>query len=499
MQNIGWQGWKNDSDTAGTTGQALRVEALQIKSNISGLGIRYCSHVQNIGWQDWVSDGETSGTTGQALRVEAVKIELTDVQASNYDVYYRVHVQDVGWLGWAENGEMAGTSGYSKRVEAIEIKLVAKGSAFNKGATASYAPVVTYQTHVQNYGWMSSCTNGATSGTTGQALRIEAIKIQAANSNSSIALSYNSHLANVGWQGWKNSGELSGTTGEARQMEAIQIKLTGTDADNYNVYYRVHSQNFGWLGWTSNGEIAGTTGYGYRMEAIQIEVLPKFIAGPSLSNSYFNAQYTIPKGATGVDVSYWNGYHNNWSTAKSAGVQFAILRTSYGYPGSGGKDSSFEGNYSNATAAGIPVGVYHFSEAMTTDQARAEAQYVLSILGGRHLDLPVAYDVEASNEAALDQLSKTQLTDNIVTFCETIKAGGYTPMVYANLNWLRNKIDYSRISGYKIWLAQYNDSPTYENHFDIWQYSSKGIINGLSINSNNGNAYVDMNLTYSGF
>jgi hypothetical protein len=97
--------------------------------------IQYRTHVQTYGWQGWVSDGAMSGTTGQAKRLEAIQIRLTGEMASRYDVWYHVHAQTFGWMGWAKNGDSAGTEGYSKRLEAIEIVLMPKGAAA-PGATA---------------------------------------------------------------------------------------------------------------------------------------------------------------------------------------------------------------------------------------------------------------------------------------------------------------------------------------------------------------------------
>jgi len=132
-RNYGWnQGRKANGATAGTTGQALRLEALKVKiegedgSTVSGLGISYQVHVQNTGWMDWKSDGEMAGTTGQSLRMEAVKISLTGTNASKYSVSYRVHVQNKGWTDWVSDGAEAGTTGQGLRAEAIEIKLTAK-------------------------------------------------------------------------------------------------------------------------------------------------------------------------------------------------------------------------------------------------------------------------------------------------------------------------------------------------------------------------------------
>ena len=132
VQTYGWQNVVSNGAIAGTTGQAKRVEALQM--SISGvptskLGIRYSAHVQSIGWQDWKANGQYAGTTGQAKRVEAIKIELTGSEASKYDIYYRVHSQTLGWLGWTCNGDIAGTTGLKYRVEAIQVMIVAKGDS----------------------------------------------------------------------------------------------------------------------------------------------------------------------------------------------------------------------------------------------------------------------------------------------------------------------------------------------------------------------------------
>lgn len=131
VQNVGWQIWKYDGQSSGTSGQSLRLEGIEIKMNNLGtdLGVEYQTHVQNIGWQGFKSNGQTSGTYGQSLRLEAIQIRLTGAAATNYDVYYRVHSQNYGWLDWAQNGGSSGTQGKSLRLEAIEIRVVPKGAA----------------------------------------------------------------------------------------------------------------------------------------------------------------------------------------------------------------------------------------------------------------------------------------------------------------------------------------------------------------------------------
>ena len=142
VQSYGWQGWKYNGQMSGTSGQAKRLEGINIKltnQQYSG-SIVYTTHVQSYGWQGdvnnsstWKKDGEMSGTSGKAKRLEAICIKLTGEMEKHYDVYYRVHAQSYGWLGWTCNGAPSGTAGYGKRLEGIQIVLVPKGS----GAPAS--------------------------------------------------------------------------------------------------------------------------------------------------------------------------------------------------------------------------------------------------------------------------------------------------------------------------------------------------------------------------
>ena len=138
VQRQGWQSWRRNGQTAGTSGQSLRLEGLYMKlSNAPVKGsIQYRTHVQSIGWQGWRSAGKLAGTTGQSKRLEAMQVRLTGDMAKRYDVYYRVHAQHFGWMGWAKNGQSAGTAGYSYRLEAMQVKLVKKGGKA-PGSTAN--------------------------------------------------------------------------------------------------------------------------------------------------------------------------------------------------------------------------------------------------------------------------------------------------------------------------------------------------------------------------
>ena len=130
VQSYGWQDWMANGEMSGTSGQAKRLEGIEIKVDNLGIsgGVQYKTHIQSYGWEkDWKQNGEMSGTSGQAKRLEAIQIQLTGELGRRYDVYYRVHAQSYGWLDWAKNGANAGTAGYAKRLEGIEIRLVEKG------------------------------------------------------------------------------------------------------------------------------------------------------------------------------------------------------------------------------------------------------------------------------------------------------------------------------------------------------------------------------------
>ena len=282
--------WKSNGVDSGTVGKSKRLEGIRIQlpEGVSG-SVEYRTHIQNTGWETkWKKDGEVSGTSGKSLRLEAIQVKLTGKIADNYDVYYCVHAQNVGWLNWAKNGEEAGTAGYGYRLEAIKIMLVPKGekapAKVGDSDKAMEARLVGYQTHVQDFGTQAYVYDGAVAGTSGQAKRMESIRINLPSTMASEGkIEYRSHVQNIGWEkDWKQTNQLSGTTGKSLRLEAIQMKLSGNIAKEYDVYYRVHAQNFGWLGWAKNGEEAGTAGYSYRLEAIQVVMVPKGTENPQL-------------------------------------------------------------------------------------------------------------------------------------------------------------------------------------------------------------------------
>lgn len=156
-QTYGWEPLDvSDGTVSGTTGQAKRLEGIQI--SVSGKysgSVKYQTQVQTYGWNGWKSDGATAGTTGQAKRLEAIQIYLTGEVANYYDIYYRVHAQSYGWMNWAANGQKAGTTGLAKRLEAIQIVLVKKtdkapGATYNGVASATSACYVSLRSESNN-------------------------------------------------------------------------------------------------------------------------------------------------------------------------------------------------------------------------------------------------------------------------------------------------------------------------------------------------------------
>lgn len=288
-QKHGWMNPVKDGGTAGTVGEAKRLEAIAISLNSNGSslngGLQYSVHAQRYGWMDWVDAGQNvspaelvsqrkfAGTTGQGKRLEAIRIRLTGALAETYEVMYRVHMQSYGWSSWTRNGDIAGVTGQSKRMEAIEIRLVQKPSV-------TPSADLTYSVHAQRYGWMNPVFQGVTAGTTGESKRLEALKINLTTTGVTGGIVYNTHIQGLGWTQEVTNNIVSGTTGQGKRMEAVSIRLTGDISAYYDIYYRVHCQSFGWMDWAKNGEMAGTANGKKRMEAIQIRLVKKGAAAP---------------------------------------------------------------------------------------------------------------------------------------------------------------------------------------------------------------------------
>ena len=195
----------------------------------------------------------------------------------------------------------------------------------------------------------------------------------------------------------------------------------------------------------------------------------------------------------GIDVSRYQGTID-WAQVKEVGVDFAILRLGYRGYGTGKivLDNTFYQNLEGALENDIEVGVYFFSQAISPAEAEEEAQYCMNALKGYDITYPIIFDWEdpnGSGEVRTDELDDKVLTQCAVAFCEAVKAGGYQPMVYSNLTYFYLHFDLNELVNYPFWLAQYNATPSFFYHFDMWQYGDAGIVPGID-------GKVDLNIHF---
>ena len=308
VQNQGWQNNVKNGEISGTTGRALRIEAIRIDLNGIGGEVVYSSHIQNVGWQKEVTNTLVSGTTGRSLRLEAIKINLTGEVAEKYDVYYQAHVQNQGWQPWKKNGEISGTTGMNRRLEAIRIKLVSKENPVT----------LTYKTNVQGVGWQNSVNNGEISGTVGEGKAINQINLSLSNPTGiSGNIEYDSYVIPNEWQGYVTSDKNSGISG--KDIEAIRIRLTGELAKKYNIFYRTHVSNVGWMDWTSNGDISGTIGYFNRVEAIQVKLEKKDMQTITTGKNSYKETTNNVLYSSHVQSVGWDSYVKNGEVSGTTG------------------------------------------------------------------------------------------------------------------------------------------------------------------------------------
>ena len=195
----------------------------------------------------------------------------------------------------------------------------------------------------------------------------------------------------------------------------------------------------------------------------------------------------------GIDVSYAQGAID-WNRVAKAGIKFAIIRAAFRGYGTGRivADEWFERNIKGATAAGIKVGVYFFSQAVNEKEGAEEADYIVNQIRNYKVTLPVVIDTEyvSDSRARGNLISKEIRTAAVKAFCDRSFQRGYTPMIYASTSWLNNQLDMRKLSSYKVWVAQYYSRVTYNGKYQCWQYSSSGSVDGISNR-------VDMNYWYN--
>lgn len=196
----------------------------------------------------------------------------------------------------------------------------------------------------------------------------------------------------------------------------------------------------------------------------------------------------------GIDISSYSG-DVDWAKVKESGVDFAIIRIGgrgYGDEGALYTDDRALEYIEGARNAGIKVGGYFFSQAINTEEAVEEADYVKSVLGDIKLDFPVAYDWEIikDEDARTDNVSAVEATNCARAFCDRIMELGYKTMLYSPSRELYFKYDLSRLADIDIWYCEYANVPNFYYRFSMWQYSSTGTVDGIE-------ADVDMNICFT--
>lgn len=187
----------------------------------------------------------------------------------------------------------------------------------------------------------------------------------------------------------------------------------------------------------------------------------------------------------GIDVSTWQG-NIDWKKVESSGIDFAMIRASYG---TSSVDNQFYNNMQNISGTNINAGTYHYCYALSVDEAEAEAKNFINTIRPYSFSYPVALDIE---DSSIMSLGKSTITDIATRFCNVVQDAGYYVMIYSNLNWFSNYLDLSQLSQFDFWLAQWAENHTFSGDLGMWQYSATGSVNGISGN-------VDLNISYNDY
>ncbi|MCR4649944.1 MAG: Ig-like domain-containing protein [Lachnospiraceae bacterium] len=270
--------------------------------------------------------------------------------------------------------------------------------------------------------------------------------------------------------------------------------VEATYADYYKEgveFYVAGTVEYKYTGWqTLNGNVYYFTKEGKKVTGEQV------IGGTKYTFASDGALLKDTNGSRGIDVSTYQGTID-WTAVKNSGISFVIIRCGFRGYTKGGLiiDSKYQSYIKGATAAGLKVGIYLFSQAVNEAEAVEEASLCVNLAQGYKISYPIFIDSEYANGAhngRADGLDKATRTAVCKAFCETVKSAGYTPGVYASKSWFYNKLDVNQLNSYKIWLAHYTGQTDYTGKYDLWQHTDKGRVNGI-----NGN--VDLNFSYLGY
>lgn len=198
-------------------------------------------------------------------------------------------------------------------------------------------PDVFYQSYVHGAGWQETKTNGATSGTSGQSLAIEALKVQVSSPSYSGGVTYSTYMQTYGWRSAVSNNAVSGIAGGNKRVEAVKMNLTGELSEHFDIYYRAYVQTYGWLGWAKNGETAGTSDYSKRLESIQIKIVAKGeeVLGDT-SGAYL---HPLIQYKTHVQTYGWQSLVKDGATSGTSGISKRLEAIQISLP-----DQDYSGN-----------------------------------------------------------------------------------------------------------------------------------------------------------
>lgn len=226
--------------------------------------------------------------------------------------------------------------------------------------------------------------------------------------------------------------------------------------------------------------------------------LPDPAANPYTEGDFYEAGGFIHCSAanakTGIDVSS-HQEEIDWAAVKNAGVEYAMIRVGWRGYSEGGLniDIYAEENLRGALEAGLPVGVYFYSQAISVEEAQEEAELVLNFIKDWEITYPVVFDWEwIGGDARTAQTDSRTVTDCTLAFCQAVEAAGYTPAFYFNQSMARDTFRLRELQQFDFWLAQYNEAMTFDYDVDMWQYTCTGRVDGISTD-------VDINLCFKDY
>ena len=278
------------------------------------------------------------------------------------------------------------------------------------------------------------------------------------------------------------SAALCGCSDEKSNSSSSQTSTAATDTTVKTTGNKIHIND------STLGEIWIT-----ELDGVPVNKLDSNNFSADSNLKYYNENGKAAS-SEGIDISSYSG-NIDWKKVKESGIDFAMIRVGgrgYGEKGEMYTDERALEYINGAKAEGIKVGAYFFSQAVSTEEAIEEADYVKSVLGDIKLDYPVAYDWEIikDDDARTDSVSASQATECARAFCDRVKELGYTPILYSPSRELYFKYDLSRLADIDIWYCEYANVPTFYYEFSMWQYSATGTIDGIE-------GAVDLNICFT--